>query len=211
MNPNVLKAISPQRFSRYLQASHGDEQKALALYQLNAELGASFWVDLMWLEITLRNSINAELSASFTDHWFQAPAFTDRLGDVPRKFLAQSVEASTHSSASASGYAAGKIIANLTFGFWTGLVSKHYTHSLWIPSLRKMFDISSAPDRAAIHQALESARRLRNRIAHHEPIFHLNLMSLNSSIAGLLTALNPTVASLVKSGSKTSTLLGQHV
>jgi hypothetical protein len=67
-----------------------------------------------------------------------------------------------------TGAPVGKVIAELTFGFWPSLISKHF-HPLWSASLHKAFPYAHAP-RRAVHLRLEVIRRLRNRIAHHEPI-----------------------------------------
>jgi hypothetical protein len=67
-----------------------------------------------------------------------------------------------------TGAPVGKVIAELTFGFWPNLISKHF-HPLWSASLHKAFPYAHVP-RRDVHFRLEVIRRLRNRIAHHEPI-----------------------------------------
>jgi hypothetical protein len=63
----------------------------------------------------------------------------------------------------------GKVIAELTFGFWPSTVTKRFHTKLWVPSLHKAFPHARVP-RKIIHLRLETIRHLRNRIAHHEPI-----------------------------------------
>jgi len=57
------------------------------------------------------------------------------------------------------------------FDFW--ILAQHsyqrFHSTLWLPSLHKAFPHATAP-RSIIHLRLEVIRRLRNRIAHHEPI-----------------------------------------
>jgi hypothetical protein len=79
----------------------------------------------------------------------------------------------------------GAIVAELSLGFWTALLSARYEKSFWVPSLHKIFQAAlSAPsadgrqrkmDRGSIHETLERVRTLRNRIAHHESILKLPL------------------------------------
>lgn len=59
-------------------------------------------------------------------------------------------------------------MAELTFGFWWSLTADNYDRRLWAPCLRFAFD--GPVRRRRLHSVLDELRRLRNRIAHHEPI-----------------------------------------
>jgi hypothetical protein len=80
-----------------------------------------------------------------------------------------------------SGAPSGKIVAELPLGFWVNMTGNHYD-DLWRQSLYKAFPIASVR-RQIIHWRLDTIRRLRNRIAHHEPI----LTSKNSMITGFVS------------------------
>jgi hypothetical protein len=85
----------------------------------------------------------------------------------------------------------GRVVAELSFGFWTALISRKYEKRLWVPHLHKAFPHAFRPAnagmpprkkpamlrRADIATRLERVRQLRNRIAHHEPILHYELDS----------------------------------
>ena len=63
---------------------------------------------------------------------------------------------------------ASRVAAELSFGFWTGLLGPKYT-PLWRDHLVKI--VPRRPvQRAAVQTRLNSIRKLRNRVAHHEPI-----------------------------------------
>jgi hypothetical protein len=62
----------------------------------------------------------------------------------------------------------GKLVAELPFGFWWSLLADEYNRLLWQPALRHAFD--GTVRRRRLHAELDEVRRLRNRIAHHEPI-----------------------------------------
>lgn len=62
----------------------------------------------------------------------------------------------------------GKVVAELSFGFWWSLLADEYNRTLWEPCLRHAFD--GRVRRRRLHRELDELRRLRNRIAHHEPI-----------------------------------------
>jgi hypothetical protein len=63
----------------------------------------------------------------------------------------------------------GKVVAELTFGFWSNLAARGYHWSLWQPCLHRAFPAARLA-RPLIHTRLEAIRTLRNRIAHHEPV-----------------------------------------
>src|ERR1700694_4376445 len=82
----------------------------------------------------------------------------------------------------------GKLVAELSFGFWTGLVGRQYEQTLWVPGLYRAFPnatriVTAGPEgskkvklkRSQIAERLDAIRKLRNRIAHHEPIWDLGL------------------------------------
>jgi hypothetical protein len=72
------------------------------------------------------------------------------------------------------------IVAATTFGLWVGLTGAgrprdrmfSYETTLWQPRLVKAFPHAGTVRRKQIHDELSRIRALRNRIAHHEPIFN---------------------------------------
>jgi len=66
--------------------------------------------------------------------------------------------------------------------------------------LRNKFDLAL---QAKFNQQLEKLRQLRNRVAHHEPIFHLDLLSAYKNIFDACSLLCPATANVMR---KTSTV-----
>ncbi|VTR78638.1 hypothetical protein [Cellulomonas hominis] len=64
---------------------------------------------------------------------------------------------------------ADDVVAATDFGFWTDLTAGAYENTLWQGALRHAFP-HSRRSRQQIYQALQSHRRLRNRVSHHEPL-----------------------------------------
>ena len=69
----------------------------------------------------------------------------------------------------------GKVIAGFSFGFWKYLCARHYLTSLWVDALAGAFpQHPSGPDprsvRSDVHNRMTRVHKLRNRVAHHEPI-----------------------------------------
>ena len=64
----------------------------------------------------------------------------------------------------------GRVIAGLTFHFWTAMHENKYRDIIWVPHLHKIWP--KGENLKQVHKNLLKTRDLRNRIAHHEPIFH---------------------------------------
>lgn len=68
------------------------------------------------------------------------------------------------------------MIAELKFAFWESIFTSRHDTRLWTPHLRRVFPnvdntMSVAQVRSDIRARLGHIRIVRNRIAHHEPIF----------------------------------------
>lgn len=142
--------------------------RALALYDWNTQVSGAFYESLHYLEVGLRNAMDAELTAWARQHgtagsWFDCPVI--RLTDTSRRKVR---EASKRVTASGATMNHGKVVAELTFGFWWSLLADEYNRRLWEPCLKNAFDGSVRCRR--LHSELDELRKLRNRMAHHEPI-----------------------------------------
>ncbi|ANQ75791.1 MULTISPECIES: hypothetical protein [Rhodococcus] len=68
----VQRWLSPERFATYVRKAGGSRQRALHLYEWNAQLSAAFLHDLAHLEVGLRNAYDRELSharVGADTHW----------------------------------------------------------------------------------------------------------------------------------------------
>lgn len=145
----------------YLAACEGDPERAIELYDWNVKVSSAFFESIHYLEVGLRNVMDEALSAAFGSTWLSpaSPVLTDR----SRKSIAIALK---HAGGTTAPH--GKIVAELPFGFWWSLLADEYNRPLWQPALRHAFE---APvRRRKLHAELDDVRRLRNRIAHHEPI-----------------------------------------
>lgn len=77
----------------------------------------------------------------------------------------------------------GGIVAELSFGFWVSLLAGRYDATLWRRALHSAFRETGGPMiRKKVHGRFNAMRRFRNRIAHHEPIFLVNLPNYHAEI-----------------------------
>lgn len=157
----LAAAISRERLARYVAASNGNLASALKLYELNLRLGQLLYGALHGFEVLLRNSMHDQLTA-----FFKHAAWYDK---APLNSSSREMVAVAKANAGAKAYIPGKVIAELTMGFWTGLTAGSYQRDLWVPCLYRAFP-NIPPDRAKIHATLSDIKALRNRVAHHERI-----------------------------------------
>jgi hypothetical protein len=74
----------------------------------------------------------------------------------------------------------GKVIPELKFVFWEQMFTKRHDLRLWNAHIKSIFpehlpSMTVRDLRKRIYSDLDAIRKLRNRIAHHEPIFKRNL------------------------------------
>ncbi len=193
----LTRLLNADRLATYLRACHGDPDEALRLYAWNVGVASAFWGSFNVLEVALRNTIHAELSllAGQEDWWnaqiglhqFEQHRVTDAIGAAQR--------------AKGTAVVPGHVVAELSFGFWTGLLANRYHQRLWVPALHSAFPHLVGP-RRELHRKQESLRKLRNRIAHHEPIFARSLTADHSQLLDILGAISPVAVDWVTQNSR---------
>lgn len=180
----LRKALSDERFQRYCDETGGDEAAALHLYTWNTAVSAAFYGPIQACEITLRNGIHDRLVAAYNPWWFR----NSRLVHPPEARIIQETEDKIKNVGNT--VTPGHLVAELSFGFWVRLFNKSYDE-LWRSHLYRLF--SPKPKRADLREQLDRIRTLRNRIAHHEPIFHRNLMDDAGRLRDVTKRLSPAV------------------
>jgi hypothetical protein len=168
---NLEKSISSERIGTYLSACAGDLVAAVQMYEQNTALSEALYGVLQAFEVTIRNSMHRELTAHFgVANWF------DRI-PLLRAEAAALKRAKKSLLRAGKPQTPGRIVAELSFGFWVGLTSRPYSQKVWIPCLYKAFPLKRLAHKAA-NGRLEEIRRIRNRIAHHEPIMQPTLCGI---------------------------------
>lgn len=171
----LIRRLSAERFRPYVAAAGGDVAQALRLYEWNTAVSGAFFESLGALEVLLRNALHEELAALHA-----AAGLPGRWYDDPRQVLTprarQDIAQARQRLAQAGRPATpGRVVAELSFGFWRFLLARRHEHTLWTPALRKAFPLLRPARRALVHDPLERLHLLRNRIAHHEPVHRRNL------------------------------------
>lgn len=169
---DLERALSLERFGRYLDWAAGDRARAIDLYTLNTQLSESLYTPLQMLEVALRNRIHAVMIEARHEGWFHDAEFLLTASQADQ--LAKAIE--DVGEGGRREPTPGRIVAALTFSFWTAMLGKEY-ETLWQTTLHR---IGNRPDGKGLRRKdfsgpLATIRTLRNRIAHHEPIIEWNL------------------------------------
>ena len=165
----VDRIISKERLVPYLHHHEDDLDKALRHYKSNILISESFYPLLAILEVGLRNSIDFQLTRRFgVENWFENIEFVK----IASRFQIDRIsEARSNVQAEKKVVTPGKIISELSFGFWTSLFDTKFEMTLW-KSLRLSFPNcpKEIRKRRSMSAKFNGIRKLRNRIFHHEAI-----------------------------------------
>lgn len=185
--PPVKAAISAARIGTYeaaagiIDATTGvadpNSTKALELYAWNALVSGALLMPLHVCEVVVRNAVSEALEAVYGARWPWNHSFELSLPNSgpynPRGDL---------KSARQKAATTGKVIPELKFAFWQKLFTARYDQRLWntylptvLPHIGAGAALTVAQARQRVYDDLEHIRKLRNRIAHHEPIIARNL------------------------------------
>lgn len=169
MSRKLEDIISSARLSKYKSAMNKDLNKSLLLYQWNADVSGAFLPMLQVLEVTIRNAVSNAITQIYGVNWANNQTFQLSLPDKndQRKQLKDKVK--KHSDIN-------KIIADMNFIFWQKLFTRRFTQNIWNKHLKTAFPNIGSTSVSTLYGELDQIRKLRNRVAHHEPIFNRNLM-----------------------------------
>lgn len=181
----ITVAISPARMGTYLNAiGFGTHATAVDIYVWNALVSGAFVSALHIAEVVVRNAIAHALELKYGGNWPWDAGFERSLAKWSKVELQSAKRGAPFGST-------GKVIAELKFAFWCGLFTKAQDQHLWNAHLHTVFPflpypLTVAAARKILYDDMETLRRFRNRIAHHEPIFAFPLARLQSRIHRLV-------------------------
>ncbi len=200
----VIRLLSVPRLNTYTTACGGDINAAIELYQWNLEVSSSLFTAIHYFEVALRNTIDVRLNKDFggSQSWFDAPETRLSEGGTKKVHLAKGrVTAAGHQVAH------GRVVAELSLGFWWTLFAESYNRTLWAPSLRQAFPRAR---RDRLHSEVDKIRLLRNRIAHHEPLIGYDLHAEYSRILQTAEQIDVHLAWWIDATSRLGTVLDRR-
>jgi hypothetical protein len=180
--------LSKPRLATYLRATSGDRHLAMQLYCWNAEISAALYFMVQFCEVAVRNGAVDALERTFGENWHLNRGFYRTLPRLHERYQ-PSDDIATCASRLPT---AGKVVADLKFAFWQYLFVKGQDERMWNTQMAIAFpdrdpSLSVGQARAQMHGDIEKVRFLRNRIAHHEPIFSRRLDEDRDRIQKLVT------------------------
>jgi hypothetical protein len=195
----AVKSISKNRLATYrARFDVNTDEKSLGIYMWNKKLCGVFLPVLQLLEVSLRNAIHegyleyqkkqllienpdrTDLEQMLDREWFKTFFFNNSTA-YPESYnhivQAERALASKHKPRDIDN-----IISKLPFGFWANLTSKKHdagqadSLELW-PTIRKevfpgALRGGAMISKKEIQDTIFDINDIRNRIAHHEPIWH---------------------------------------
>jgi hypothetical protein len=206
----IKTALSAARIGTYEAATQGNPNlpSALALYAWNAQVAAAMLAPLHLCEVVIRNAVADAIALVYGPQWVWSAGFLKSLpnpakGYNPRQDLLLARTGKT---------TVGKVIPELKFVFWQTLFTQRFDQRLWVPNLATVLPHLSGSKttpqlRGLIYTELEQLRRLRNRIAHHEPIFKRNLVDDLQKAHDLIALRCPITASWMASNQQAASLI----
>jgi hypothetical protein len=200
------QTLSAERLSTYQALAPGNSELTIKLYCWNIALSESLYGPVQSFEVVVRNALHQKLTAAFGPSWYDVPAcglaghLIDRVSDAKDSLTNQG-----------KPHTPGRVIAELNFGFWLGIITKHYDTGLWRPYLYRAFPNAAKPFRRwDAYQALDRIRRLRNRIGHHEPILTRTLDADHAMVLDVVGWICADTADWIKAHSRFAQIWGSR-
>jgi hypothetical protein len=194
MTALALEAVlSKSRLSTYRSyvtqtIGNDDLDKALELYAWNAKTSSAYLLPLHIYEVVLRNAIADAISLRYGANWAFNSYFENSLPNPAHGYSQRKDLISVRNQHAAIG----KIIPELKFAFWEHMLTQRHDGRIWDAHIKTVFPFLPAAEtteqsRTKLNGFCYNIRKIRNRIAHHEPIF--NQGALNTALTHIVTSI----------------------
>jgi hypothetical protein len=222
--PAIQAALSAPRFQPYLDAAGQSPQLALELYEWNLELSAAFWEVIAVVEVVTRNAMHDQLTSAYGARWYDNTAIVD---DRSLNVIREAKRRASRGIPKSTPLSPGKVVSEMSFGAWVSLLDQggystaqrrrlRYHDTLWLPALQHAFPNGPAHQKKT-NRGLRTVQSLRNRIGHHEKIFHepfkdtqLTLQALHSHCLEVTGWVSPDAEAWVAASSRVVAVLAQR-
>nr|WP_232542391.1 CAAX protease [Nocardia bovistercoris] len=222
-----------------MAATRGDAGRATRLFVWNCELSAAFWPAIALIEMAIRNAINTHLckvvGLDAKTGWH-----TDALSDRPRIHLLDrdldklrsSVEAFRRRRETSGEPTGDDVVGGTSLGLWVALCGEgrprggmHDYHrfiwrgkKLWqaFPNYgdwlarTEQKKISPIDNPGPLRGALRDFELIRNRIAHHEPIYMISSVYHCSNIADLAEMIDTDLRRYIEHTDRVATVVKKY-
>lgn len=170
------EVISKDRMRRYILACAGSIRKGMILYRYNLTLSGEMFKIINCFEVALRNRIDRTLTQFLGEDWLRDSCITGGIFNNPRTLGTQKIIEKAYCGLnSESNYTPSKLMSEMDFGIWKYM----FSGPQYAATGQKLLSIFPAKpkstraiqiDNKYIYNDLNYINKIRNRIAHHEPI-----------------------------------------
>lgn len=215
----IAGSLSAPRLGPYLQAAQGSTRLGLQLYRWNIELSAAAYEVLHLTEITLRNALDEQLrpwnasqkhadkTSAYGSEWLLDPSpLITRLSGTD---ISRARERLSRTRPARTAVSHDDVLAALGLGTWRYLLPDRDQgrRRLWSEALRFAFPHLGTTPRMLTTQ-VNTAYRLRNRIAHLEPIGKpAYVLASFNSMRAIIQAIDPVVDEWMTSWQRVTAVL----
>jgi hypothetical protein len=185
--------LSVERLKPYRRAVGGGLEPAIQLYEWNGAVSSAFFEVIGHFEVALRNAMHDQLTTWHAGRSRDGQWYDDPTGVLDSRRHDDIREARSRIRREGKTETPGKVVAELMFGFWRFLLDRHYQNTLWAQALRHAFPHLVPQRRVLVYHPVYDIARLRNRIAHHEPVHHLALSDRHDALLRVAGYIEPAV------------------
>jgi hypothetical protein len=178
--PAIELALQPERVACYMAAGGKRKEGAFSVYLWNCSIGEAFYIPLHFCEVACRNGVHRALIARLGEKWYSDSLLTSLMDERFARELKAAIEGERKKLADEARrqrreqaeFTCHHVVSAVTFGFWEHLTTKRFARLLWAKGIRVSFP-HAPKDKTYedLQRLIESVRRWRNRIFHHEPLF----------------------------------------
>jgi hypothetical protein len=197
--------LGSERLAVCVQACDDSFERGVGLYRWNAAISAALWQPLGHLEVAVRNAMAACLvdrhrRTGCAGSWLDDPG-----GTLDRRLRTHIALARRRVHQKGKRASDAQTISELGFGFWRYLLTRRHT-ALW-PDLASAF--AHAPDRRreTVEAPIGRLHELRNRIAHHQPIWNHDLAYRHDDLLLVAAFLDPGLPAWIEGDSPVADVL----
>ena len=184
----LISAYSKERIKAYKISANN--MTNLANYYWDIELSEAFYPVLRTVEVVLRNKLWLAISMKTNNkNWLSLKSVLCSQEQEMIINLQSKLKINN-----ARWQDTDHLVSELSFGFWVNLLNKRYEQILWPHLLKIVFPNIARKNctRKFIHSRFKAIRDLRNRIFHHQRIYHFpNLKSQHQSLLEAIGWLEP--------------------
>lgn len=178
--------MNDKLISNYITSKRFAIYKDLHTYNQNLKKAKSLYIPLSILEVSLRNSINNLFEKLFGAGWI-----INETSFLKHKEVQKITQAKTKLINNKENITKDKLVAELTFGFWTAMFQSVYNEKMRTNNLKQIFPnlppkVKEIIDRKKISSKLNHIRSFRNRVFHHENIIKDEYLNIEEEIFEIL-------------------------